>query len=69
WMFWLFFVKPIRLTKKFGLKTGECVLLLTIYMFILYLTDNTLTYPDTQMIFLLVPMIVSWVDNQQRISE
>lgn len=59
WILYMFIIRPRKIARRFGIVAGECVLLLTIYMFILYLTDNTLTYADTQMLFILVPMTVS----------
>ena len=59
WVVYMFMARPILLSKKFGVLTGECALLLTLYMFVLYLTDNTMGYPDTQMLFILVPMTVA----------
>lgn len=63
WVLYMFTARPIILAKQSGTLTGECVLLLTLYMFILYLTDNTLNYPDTQMLFLLAPMTVALKDK------
>lgn len=59
WVLYMFMARPVVLSKKFGVLTGECALLLTLYMFVLYLTDNTMGYPDTQMLFILVPMTVA----------
>ena len=56
WVFYMFITRTNVVTRKFGAVAGECVLLLTLYMFILYLTDNTITYTDTQTMFILAPM-------------
>ena len=63
WIAYMFMARPIILERKQGTLTSECVLLLTLYMFILYLTDNTLNYLDTQLLFLLVPMTVAIQEN------
>lgn len=59
WVFYMFVHRAIKLTKYYGIQVGECVLLTTVFMFILYLTDNTLTYVDTQMLFCMAPMAVA----------
>ena len=56
WIFYCFKFKTGRLSRCNGIAVGEYYLLATIYMFILYLTDNTSTYFLTQMIYYLIPL-------------
>lgn len=56
WIFYCFRFKTGKLTRCSGVAVGEYYLLTTIYMFILYLTDNTSTYFITQMIYYLIPL-------------
>lgn len=59
WVYYLFVSRTKILKHKFGNTVAECSLLITIYGFILYLTDNTSTYFITQMINLAVPLSIS----------
>ena len=69
WWIYYNFIKKIKLTKKnYGNIVSECTLLLTIYLFTLYLTDNTSTYFITQMVYLLALMSVSEEKNQAKIN-
>lgn len=56
WIYYCFKYKTTRLNKTNGAAVGEYYLLATIFMFILYLTDNTSTYFITQMIYYLIPL-------------
>jgi hypothetical protein len=68
WIYYEFAYKSIVLSKKFGTSAGEASLLITIFIFILYLTDNTLIYTGTQIAFCLVPMTVSWTNCKNSID-
>lgn len=59
WVFYSFSMKISILQKRLGNKVAESCLMMTIYMFILYFTDNTFTYPITQMTLMLIPMVLS----------
>ena len=56
WIYYCFKYKTVKLNRRNGTAVGEYYLLATIYMFILYLTDNTSTYFITQMIYYLIPL-------------
>ena len=56
WIYYCFKYKTVKLNSRNGTAVGEYYLLATIYMFILYLTDNTSTYFITQMIYYLIPL-------------
>lgn len=56
WMYYYFTYKTRRLDKKYGIIPSEYYLLSTIFMFMLYLTDNTSTYFVTQMVYFLLPL-------------
>lgn len=56
WIFYSFNVKVKSLKNHFGSKIAECYLLITTYMFILYLTDNTFSYAGTQMVYFVIPL-------------
>lgn len=58
WIIYSFYIKTCLLKKSKGNRVMKCYLLLTIYMFILYLTDNTFTYNNVQMAYFLIPLIV-----------
>lgn len=65
WWIYYSFVKKVKLIKRnYGNVVSECALLLTIYLFTLYLTDNTSTYFITQMAYLLVLLSASENRNQ-----
>ena len=58
WLIYNFYIKTYMLKKSIGNRVMKCYLLLTVYMFTLYLTDNTFTYSNVQMAYFLVPLIV-----------
>lgn len=66
WIFYMFAHRSVKFSRCYSIQVGESTLLTTIFMFILYLTDNTLTYVDTQMLFCMVPMAVAWVNEYKR---
>lgn len=59
WLYYSFRYKTVALSKKYGTITGKYYLLATIFMFIIYFTDNTSTYFITQMIYFLIPLSIS----------
>lgn len=63
WIFYCFKFKTDRLSRRNGVAVGEYYLLATIYMFILYLTDNTSTYFLTQMVYYLIPLAMENVQK------
>lgn len=58
WIVYNFYIRTNYLDKRSSPKVAECYLLLTIFMFILYLTDNTLTYYSVQMMYFLAPLVL-----------
>lgn len=56
WLYYCFRYKTVKLNQLYGVVVGEYYLLATIFMFILYFTDNTSTYFITQMIYYLIPL-------------
>ena len=58
WIIYCFGIKTKILSKKCGILSAESYLLLTVYVFILYLTDNTFKYFDTQMMYFLIPLAI-----------
>ena len=70
WMYYCFIYKTVRINKKYGITPSEYYLLSTIFMFILYLTDNTSTYFITQMVYFLLPLaLCEGKDNRCFFSE
>ena len=56
WIFYSFNGKVKIYRKHFGRKVAEGYLLITVYMFILYLTDNTFHYSGTQLVYFIIPL-------------
>ena len=59
WIWYSFATKPKLIQKVSGSRSAQCYLLIVAYMFVLYLTDNTFGYHDTQMIFFLAPLVMT----------
>ena len=60
WIIYIFWIST-KILKRYSAKEAiECYLLVSIFMFILYFTDNTLTYNTTQMLYFLVPLVVNY---------
>ena len=59
WIVYSFYIKTKKLYKKSSVVSAECYLLLTVFVFILYLTDNCFKYFDTQMIYFLIPLALA----------
>jgi len=65
WVFYYFKYLTMTFHKRYGILVSECFLLLTIYMFLLYFTDNTSTYTITQLVYFAIPVATS----ETRVSE
>lgn len=59
WIIYSFYFKTKRLYKKCSLVSAESYLLLTVFVFILYLTDNCFKYPNTQMVYFIIPLALA----------
>lgn len=59
WIVYSFYIKTKKLCKKSGIVSAECYLLLTVFVFILYLTDNCFKYFDTQMVYFIIPLALA----------
>lgn len=59
WIVYSFYIKTKKLYKKCGLVSAESYLLLTAFIFILYLTDNCFKYFDTQMVYFIIPLALA----------
>ena len=59
WVVYTFNIQTRYIQKKVGSLAAEAYLLVAVFMFILYLTDNTFTYFDTEAISFLVPLVLS----------
>lgn len=59
WIIYSFYFKTKRLYKKCSIVSAESYLLLTVFVFILYLTDNCFKYPNTQMVYFLIPLALA----------
>lgn len=66
WLIYSFCIKAYILKKSKNNGIMKCYLLLTIYMFVLYLTDNTFNYNNVQMAYFLIPLIVERYDKKIR---
>jgi len=55
WLFYYTCILPIGLGKKFGKKAFTLITLITVYIFILYWTDNVENYYATSFMYLFVP--------------
>lgn len=60
WIIYSFNIKLSSLRKHFNNDVGECYLLLTVYMFVLYLTDNTFRYSGTQIAYYVAPLVMCY---------
>lgn len=69
WLFYSFNGKVSILRRKYSTEVAECYLLMTIYMFILYLTDNTFNYTDTQMIYFVGPLVLCYIYQNSRVEK
>ncbi len=56
WIYYCFRYKTVKLNKLYGNIVSKFYLLSTIFMFIIYFTDNTSTYFITQMIYFMIPL-------------
>lgn len=61
WIFYYFKYLTMKFHRRYGILVSECYLLLTIYMFLVYFTDNTTTYTITQLVYFLIPLATSEV--------
>ncbi|HAR1791926.1 TPA: glycerol-3-phosphate cytidylyltransferase [Enterococcus faecium] len=59
WIFYQCYYRTMKLKKYFGSKTAQIYICLTLYIFILYLTDNTYSYPITGATYFLAILCVS----------
>lgn len=59
WIVYSFYFRTKRLFKKCGIAAAESYLLLTVFVFILYLTDNCFKYPNTQMVYFIIPLALT----------
>lgn len=59
WIIYSFYTKTKKLYKKCSMVSAECYLLLTSFVFILYLTDNCFKYPNTQMMYFIIPLVLA----------
>ena len=53
WIVYQCYIRTNMINKYFGLKSAQIYMGLTVYIFILYLTDNTYSYPITGSIYYL----------------
>lgn len=60
-----FIMKPKIFYKSMGVKTVNCYLVMTSYVFIMYLSDNVSSYFSTQMIYFMIPIIVMISANKK----
>jgi len=56
WIFYYFYIIPKKTKSNIGKYSANGYLLAVVYMFIVYFTDNTLTYTLTQMCFFMFPL-------------
>lgn len=56
WLIYVLLVLPRKMTATYGKKVGNLFWFLTIYVFITYLTDNTMNYFITQTLFVILMM-------------
>lgn len=59
WLFYNLYYRTKRLDRYYGSNVAKSYLVLSIYMMILYLTDNTLHYGATQMAYFIIPLVLS----------
>lgn len=60
WLVYIMLIKTIRMAHTGNIRVAEFYLMATIFMFICYLTDNTINYFSTQMIYFLLPLVMEW---------
>lgn len=56
WVYYYIKYNTMKLHGRYGILVSECYILLTMYMFLLYFTDNTSTYTITQLTYFLIPL-------------
>lgn len=64
-----FIIKPKIIFNSMGKKTLITYMVLTIYIFILYFTDNVSNYFSTQALYFLIPIIVMIDENNSSKNE
>lgn len=57
WLAYTFYGKPILLERFCNARAAKAYMVVSVYMVVLYLTDNTFTYCSSQMLFFLVPLV------------
>lgn len=67
WLWYYLEKIPRYLTEKFNFKISDCYCLLTVYMFITYLTDNTEGYFTVQLNLTLIPLALYYFNYHKDI--
>lgn len=68
WLFYNLYYRTKRLDRYYGSNIAKAYLVLSIYMMILYLTDNTLHYGATQMAYFIIPLVLSFKYKEDMVS-
>lgn len=64
WLYTYLFRFRNQIGKKIGYKNAYIFFVMTIYTFIIYITDNTETYLISQFMYMLVPMICAYKEER-----
>lgn len=60
WIIYYNFITPLLLSKISNIESGKLFFLFSVYLFITYITDNTLTLFTTQYIYYLIPLVIGY---------
>lgn len=69
WLFYNLFYRTKKLDRYYGGYVAKAYMVLSIYMVILYLTDNTLHYGTTQIAYFIIPLVLSLKYKEDMVSK